>query len=82
MPNITNLATTAALTATENKIPNVNNLVKKTEYNTKISDTENEITTDYDHDKSITTQEFDRLTSKKFYCNTKTSKFSKQKWNW
>ena len=28
-PNITNLATTTALTAVENKIPNVSNLVKK-----------------------------------------------------
>ena len=30
-PNITNLATTTALTADENKIPNVSNLVKKTD---------------------------------------------------
>ena len=29
IPNITNLATTYALTAVENKIPNVSNLVKK-----------------------------------------------------
>ena len=29
MPNVTNLASTAALTAVENKIPNVSNLVKK-----------------------------------------------------
>ena len=35
--NITNLATTAALTAAENKIP-------------KISEIENKITTDHDHD--------------------------------
>ena len=28
-PNITNLATTTALTAVENKIPNVSNLVRK-----------------------------------------------------
>ena len=34
IPNITNLATTTALTAVENKIPNVSNLVKKTDYNT------------------------------------------------
>ena len=51
IPNITNLATTAALTAVENKIPNVNNLVKKTDYNTKISETENKITNDHDHHK-------------------------------
>ena len=36
--SITNLATTTALTAVENKIPNVNNLVKKTDYNTKINE--------------------------------------------
>ena len=36
--SITNLATTTALTAVENKIPNVNNLVKKTDYNKKINE--------------------------------------------
>ena len=36
MPSTTGLATTAALTAIENKIPNVNNLVKKTDYDLKI----------------------------------------------
>ena len=34
----TNLATTTALTAVENKIPNANNLLKKTDYNTKINE--------------------------------------------
>ena len=37
IPNITNLATTTALTAVENKIPKVNNLVEKTDYYTNIS---------------------------------------------
>ena len=32
--NITNVATAAALTRVENKIPNVSDLVKKTDYNT------------------------------------------------
>ena len=36
IPNITNLANTAAPTAVENKTPNVVNLVKKTDYNTKL----------------------------------------------
>ena len=45
---ITNLATTAALTTVENKIPNVSNLVKKN-YNTKINETEQSIN---DHDQS------------------------------
>ena len=49
--NITNLATTTALTAVENKIPNVSNLVHKIDYNTKINETENKITTDHDHEK-------------------------------
>ena len=52
IPNITNLATTTTttLTAVENKIPNISNLVNKTDYNTKISETQNKIT-DHDHDK-------------------------------
>ena len=61
--NITDLATTADLTAVENKIRNVSNLVKKTDYNTKISETKNEITTDDDHNKCNTTQEFNKLES-------------------
>ena len=36
MPSITNLATTTALTAVENKIPNINNLVEKTDYDAKL----------------------------------------------
>ena len=66
IPNITNLANTTALIAVENKIPNVNNLVKTTDYNTKISEIENKITTDHDHDKYGTTQEFNKLTSENF----------------
>ena len=65
IPNITNLATTTALIAVENIIPNVSNLVKKTDYDTKISEIENKITTNHDHDKYITTREFN---IKKIYC--------------
>ena len=36
IPNKTNLANTTALTAVENKITNVSNLVEKSDYNTKI----------------------------------------------
>ena len=43
---VTNLAVTTALTAVEKRKPTVSNLVKKTEYNTKISEIENKITTD------------------------------------
>ena len=45
LPSITGLATTSSLTALENKIPSISNLVKKTDYNTKITEiTEKEIT--------------------------------------
>ena len=60
IPNITNLATNTSLSAVENEIPNISNLVKKTNYNTKINEIENKITTDRDHDKYVTTQEFNK----------------------
>ena len=37
IPNTTNLATATSLTAVENKIPSVNTLVKKTDYNITIN---------------------------------------------
>ena len=43
IPDISNLATKAALTAVENKIPSASNLVTKTDYNTKTSDIENKL---------------------------------------
>ena len=61
IPNITNLTTTTALTTVEDKILNVSNLVIKTYYNTKMSET-----TDCDNDKSVTIQEFNKLTSETF----------------
>ena len=63
--SITGLATTSALTAVENKIPDVNNLVSKTDYNTKISEIEGKIN-NHNHEKYITTPEFNRLTTKNF----------------
>ena len=61
------MTTTTALTAVENTVTNVSNLVKKkTDYSTKISEIENKITTDHDHDKYVTTQEFKKLTSENF----------------
>ena len=62
IPSITYLATTTtALTAVGKRITNVSNFVKKTDYNTKISDIENKITND--HDQYITTQEFNKPTA-------------------
>ena len=49
----------------QNKIPDVNSLVKTTDYNTKILDIEKEIT-DHDHDKYITTSEFNTLAANVF----------------
>ena len=71
IPNIINLATTMALTAAENKIPNVGNLFKKTYYNAKFSEIGNKIATDHDHDKYIKTQEFHKLTSENFTAKLK-----------
>ena len=55
IPNITNVPITTAPIAVENKIPNISNLFKKTDYNTKVNETEKKITDhDHDHDKYIT----------------------------
>ena len=43
IPNITNLTTTSALNAAENKTPSVSNLVKKNDYNTKITEIEKKL---------------------------------------
>ena len=53
IPNIINLATTTALTTVENNIHSVSNLVTKTDYYTKISEIENKVTTNHNHDKYI-----------------------------
>ena len=44
---------------------NVSNLVKKTDYNTKINEIEKK-TTDHDHDQYVTIQEFHKLTAENF----------------
>ena len=53
------------MTAVENRIPNVSSLVKKTNYNTKISEIEGKIN-NHNHDKYITTPEFDNLAAENF----------------
>ena len=63
--SISGLVTTSELTAVENKIPTVSNLVKKTDYDTKITEPEMKLT-DHNHDKYITTPEFDKLTAENF----------------
>ena len=53
------------MTSAENKTPDVSSLVTKTDYKTKISDTEKKIT-DHDHDGYITTSVFNKLTTENF----------------
>ena len=43
IPDTSNLATKTALTTVENKTPDTSNLVKKSDYNTKITEVENNI---------------------------------------
>ena len=60
------MASNFALTAVENKIPDVHNLVKKkTNYDTRISEIEKKLT-DHNCDKFITTPEFNKFTAEIF----------------
>ena len=65
IPDISNLATKTALTAVENEIPSVSNLVNKTDYNTKVTEIENKLTS-RNHDRYIDTQEFNKLATDVF----------------
>ena len=53
------------MSAVENKIPDVSSLVKKTIYDTKISELEKKLT-DHNHEKYITTPEFNTLAADVF----------------
>ena len=59
IPSINALATNSALTAVENKTSDLSNLVKKTDYDTKIPDVENKCITTADYNKFNVTG-FDR----------------------
>ena len=65
IPDASSLATKTALMAVENKIPDVSSLVKKTNYNTKITEIEKKLT-DNNHDKYITTPEFNAIAADVF----------------
>ena len=65
IPDVSSLATKTALTMVGNKIPGISNLVKKTDYITKITETEKKLT-DHNHDKYITTQQFNTFTASVF----------------
>ena len=62
---LSNLATKTALTTVENKIPSVRNLVKKKDYDTKVTEIENKLNS-HNHDKYIDTQEFNKLAADVF----------------
>ena len=53
------------VTSTENKVPSVSNLVKKTDYNTKVTVIENKLN-NHNHDKYINTSEFNKLATDVF----------------
>ena len=65
IPDVSCLAIKSALTAVENKILDVSSLVKKTDYNTKISELQTK-PTDHNHDKDISHPEFNKLTTENF----------------
>ena len=65
IPDVSDLGTTNALTAVENEIRNVSSLVKKTDYDTKIRELEKKLT-DHNHDKYITTSEFNTFAASVF----------------
>ena len=66
IPSISCLAKNTALTTVGNKMSNISCLVKKkTDYNTKITEIEKKLT-DHNHDKYITTPEFNTLAANVF----------------
>ena len=64
-PDVSSLGTKVALTTVENKIPDVSSLAKKTDYDTSITEIEKKFT-DHDHDKYITTPEFNTMAASVF----------------
>ena len=53
------------MTTVENKIPSISGLVKKIDYNTKITDVQN-ILNNHNHDKYVVTSEFNTLDTNVF----------------
>ena len=54
------------MTTAENKIPSISGLVKKTDYDTKITDIENNLN-NHNHDKHVATSEFNTLAADVFH---------------
>ena len=70
LKDVSSLATKSALTAIENKIPDFSSLVKKSNYDTKISELDKKLT-DHNHDKHITTPAFNTLAAHVLLPKTK-----------
>ena len=62
---VSSLAAKTSLTAAENKIPSVSNLVKKTDYDTKTTEIEKKFT-DHNYDKYITISDVNTLAANVF----------------
>ena len=65
IPDVSKLGTKTALAIVENTIPNISNLVKNTNYGTKTTEIEKKLT-DHNHDKYITSPEFNTLAADVF----------------
>ena len=74
IPDVSSLATKTALTVVENKIPSDSNLVNRTDYNTKVTEIKNKLS-NHNHDKYITTQEFNKLATDVFDVRIARGKF-------
>ena len=72
IPDVSSLATKTALTVVENKISDVSSPVKKT--NTKITEIENKLN-NHNHDKYITTPEFNTLAPNIFNARLAQNRF-------
>ena len=70
IPDVRRLAIKSALTAVENKIPDISSLVKKTDYNTKITELEKKLI-DRNHGKYITIPEINKLSTEVFVARLK-----------
>ena len=71
--DVSNLATKTTITTVENKIPDVSNLVKKPDYNAKVTEIENKVN-NHNHDKYITTPEFNKLPADVFNARIEQAK--------
>ena len=69
IPSVPSLATTAALTSVENKIPNFSELVKKADYDAKISEMETKYFTASDYNNFMTKTLHAKITQESFLMN-------------